>query len=235
MKKINSILLLTITALILLIADSSYTGNRWHFRMKKDRDAIQETPKTSNFADGYQVIGGNKQPINIPNLSTATTYGDGTLNCKEASVKINRSLEGSSSEFAEINVPELKHNQTRTVACTSVSPRLLKNGESVNSGNIQLACYNGQLSVASSDCRAPAPPQVVEPPPPPTNECPSGYTAKYCGSCCTDSAIKGYFTSMPGKNCTTRKRYYHTCQNGRFYFTDTRTCLDKFPRTKCSY
>lgn len=219
--------------LILLIADSSYTGNRWHFRMKKDRDAVQDAPKTSNFADGYQVSGGIKQPLNTSGATTTTTYGEGTLNCKEASVKINRSLEGASTEFAEINVPELKHNQTRTIACTSVSPSLTKNEQVVNAGDIQLGCYNGQVSIASSDCRAPAPPPKTVPSPPPSNDCPSGYGAKYCGSCCTDGSIKDYFASMPGKNCYTRKRYYHRCQNGRFFFTDTNTCLDALPRTRC--
>lgn len=218
---------------VLLIADSSHTGNRWHFRMKKDRDAVQEIPKTSNFADGYQVSSGVKQPIATPSSPTATSYGEGTLNCKEASVKINRSLEGASAEFAEINIPELKHNGTRNVACASVSPSLMKDGQTVNAGDIQFACYNGQLSITASDCRAPTPPPKVVETPPPTNDCPAGYTAKYCGSCCSDGAIKGYFSSMPGKNCYTRKRYYHSCQNGRFFFTDSKTCLDKLPRTRC--
>ncbi|GEM_PF-5507173 len=232
MLKTNVIYSIAFLILILLIADSSYTGNRWHFRMKKERDAIQEAPKTSNFADGYQVTSGIKQPIATPSL-TSTSYGEGSLNCKEASVKINRSLEGASTEFAEINIPELKHNQTRTVACASVSPSLTKDGQTVNAGNIQFGCYNGQLSIAGSDCRAPVPPPQNVEAPRPTNDCPAGYTAKYCGSCCSDGATKGHFSSMPGKNCFTRKRYYHTCQNGRFFFTDTNTCLNSLPRTRC--
>jgi len=217
-------------------------SNKWNDRMVKPENPEDKNKSTTNISSGKVTnpdgsAGGTEAPASGDLLA----YGEGTLHCRDAVLKVNTNFEtGAGSATSEIKVAELSHGATKVISCASVSPTLISNaGTPVSGGTITIKCGNGQLHVAASTCTAPSPTPtpvptptptpIPTPTPTPTPVPPSGpqptagYTVPACSSYCSDAILKCTRT-RGGKTDAETTTYYRRCQNGQAFFTASGQC-----------
>ncbi|WP_413287897.1 hypothetical protein [Bdellovibrio sp. HCB337] len=235
MKKINfkilSLGMITLTIVGISISTLGRgSGNRWESRMVKPDDSSQDRKSTLNLNTGKKYNqDGTAAPAETPAPADVIAYGEGTLHCRDAVLKLNTQFDNPNSPgVSEIKIVELNHNATRVFNCTDISPTLTNStGNAVNGGTITVKCGNGQLHVAASSCTAPTPTPAPSPTatatatPSATPTPPAGYSVAACGSWCSDTVYT--CRRQAGKNQTTTIPY-RRCQSGQVLLTNSGAC-----------
>jgi hypothetical protein len=218
-------------------------SNKWNDRMVKPEDPADTNKSTKNLSTGKVTNpDGTAAPPEAPASGDLLAYGEGTLHCRDAVLKIKTKFEtGAGTATSDIKVAELSHGATMTIPCASVNPPLKSNADTdVSGGTITIKCGNGQLHVAASTCTAPSPTPTPTPPdgggtgptpdpggggvPVPTPT--PGYSVVACGSSCSDT-ISSCTVTKGGKAGGETVYKYRICQNGQINYTSNGKCGSK--------
>lgn len=247
MKKVNAKTLLLGAGIlaILGVSLSSLGGNRWESRMVKQSSS--GTKSTVNLSSGKKINEDGTQAAATPVPAAVVSYGEGTLHCRDAVLKLNTNFENpAAAGVSEVKIAELGHGATKTFNCVDIKPSLVSNaGQAVNAGTMTVKCSNGQLGVSASNCTAPTPPPATPTPTPPSDPTggstpvptpvgtptpPPGYPNGNCSSWC--SANKSC-TRTGGKGASQTQVTYRTCQNGQYFNVNTGACLSGSGPANC--